>query len=66
MDWHEFDVERAEVIHQRVVRQVAMPDPARLADLETALDWYHRFSDLDLSLLDEEEEDDEGEDEGDE
>lgn len=65
MDWHEFDIEDAERVlesSRRAFREEYGHDHIRpgsnlaiqLEDLETAIDQYHRFTDLDLSLLTEE------------
>lgn len=57
--WEQFDIEVAEEIHQEALRQVAKHGPAKpvyaaqIKELETVMDWYYRFQDLDLTLLDE-------------
>ena len=64
--WEEFDIEVAEEIHQKALRQVAKhglslhaarPAAAQIKELETVMDWYYRFQDLDLTLLDDDDED---------
>ena len=62
MEWHEFDIEDAEKALANAAHRVAVQrrlgnGPARhqfaaqINELETVIDWYHRFNDLDLDLL---------------
>lgn len=64
MGWHEFDIEVAEDKLQRAAKRVdylraggrlhkaeGRALEAQHKDLETAVDWYHRFAELDLTLI---------------
>lgn len=60
MEWHEFDIDEAEMMLQAASAQLKAMAPsnyhyARLQadhdELETVVDWYHRFGDMELSLL---------------
>jgi hypothetical protein len=57
MDWHEFDIDDAEKALGNATVRVALAGGAsphfhaQIAELETVIDWYHRFNDLDLDLL---------------
>jgi len=56
MEWHEFDIEDAEKALANAT-QMSEHGPARhqlaakIKELETVIDWYYRFNDLDLDLL---------------
>jgi hypothetical protein len=57
MEWHEFDIEDAEKALANAAHRVALAGGARphfraqIAELETVIDWFHRFNDLELDLL---------------
>ena len=57
MEWHEFDIDDAEKALANAAHRVAVHGPAQhqfadqMNELETVIDWYHRFNDLDLDLL---------------
>jgi hypothetical protein len=61
-DWYNFDIEHAETVLAITARRLGIMPPsnhryAQLQDtytaLETAVDMFHRFAELDLILLDE-------------
>jgi hypothetical protein len=60
MDWNEFDLDRTETVLMQTARRLIHMAPTNhgyatlkndYLELETAVDMYYRFADLELNLL---------------